>query len=540
MSDKKVKAFPKVEDDDLYEWVDDDVKIRASLFFDRESFEGLNMSKMVRPGFHIELLPCNRTDRIFHRSKGFENFYMYSCVLEELSVKLPFTKFECNLLTQMNCAPSQVHPNGWAFIKCFQILMEFLEIKPDLELFFSLFQAKGVWKGLWINLNSTPGFSVFKLYKSSFKDFKGMFFKVKPVDEEFPFYLDEHLGEKFPLYWCCQPNHILGPELITPRNECIISFLMEMVDRGGLVSVSDLLPWEEDKASVVQYLGGRFPGVSASSMRARFKMKNFEGSSSNAEKVEGEVEVNQPAQKKKGIVFKKRKSEVINLEEGEKAVPLSELSNFTVKQEKLHSFEEEGDGSSVWDKKFPFNVLADEIVQSAPDVARIEEVGDVGIDQFMQVLGFRLVSIGRSQEKRHKMMLGNSLEITELKEQLKSKEIVLTELKEELSVSKEKLKLVKEDHERAVESLGKKVNELSTMSDQIIEVTAKLKHMESNHEAEILDAFAEGFERAVIQAKFLHPEEDFTALDPSKVVRDGQLVDDEEVVEEEGNNNLAD
>lgn len=120
-------------------------------------------------------------------------------------------------------------------------------------------------------------------------------------------------------------------------------------------------------------------------MRARFKMKNFEGSSSNAEKVEGEVEVNQPAQKKKGIVFKKRKSEVINLEEGEKAVPLSELSNFTVKQEKLHSFEEEGDGSSVWDKKFPFNVLADEIVQSAPDVARIEEVGDVGIDQFMQV-----------------------------------------------------------------------------------------------------------------------------------------------------------
>ncbi|QHN98165.1 uncharacterized protein DS421_18g633690 [Arachis hypogaea] len=233
-------------------------------------------------------------------------------------------------------------------------------------------------------------------------------------------------------------------------------FLMEMVDRGGLVSVSDLLPWEEDKASVVQYLGGRFPGVSASSMRARFKMKNFEGSSSNAEKVEGEVEVNQPAQKKKGIVFKKRKSEVINLEEGEKAVPLSELSNFTVKQEKLHSFEEEGDGSSVWDKKFPFNVLADEIVQSAPDVARIEEVGDVGIDQFMQVLGFRLVSIGRSQEKRHKMMLGNSLEITELKEQLKSKEIVLTELKEELSVSKEKLKLVKEDHERAVESLGKR------------------------------------------------------------------------------------
>ncbi|XP_072089618.1 uncharacterized protein [Arachis hypogaea] len=281
-------------------------------------------------------------------------------------------------------------------------------------------------------------------------------------------------------------------------------------------------------------------------MRARFKMKNFETSSSNPEKVEGEAEVNQPVQKKKGIIFKKRKSEVVNLDEGEKAgqldegekvVQLDELSAFSIKQERLHSFVEEGDGSSVWDKKFPFNVVADEVVQSASDVARIEEVGDVGIDQYMQVLGFRLVSIGRSQEKRHRKMSQDVAGVDELKEQLRKKDALITDLKKELSVLKEKLKLEKEEHEKAVESLGKKVNELSTMSDQIIEVTSKLKQMESSREADVIDAFAEGFERAVIQAKFLHPGEDFAAMDPSKIVQDGQLVDDEEAAEEEGNNN---
>ncbi|MED6161173.1 hypothetical protein PIB30_058234 [Stylosanthes scabra] len=46
----------------------------------------------------------------------------------------------------MNCAPSQLHSNSWAFIKAFEILMEFLRCQPSFG-FFSMFQAKGVRKG---------------------------------------------------------------------------------------------------------------------------------------------------------------------------------------------------------------------------------------------------------------------------------------------------------------------------------------------------------------------------------------------------------
>ncbi|XP_072087195.1 uncharacterized protein [Arachis hypogaea] len=541
MSERKKKTLPKVEDSETYDWVDSDVQIRASLFSDVDSVGRVVLSRIVKPGFRLELLPCSRSDRVYHRRKDFESFYMYSPVLEELHVKLPFSSFECDVMTQMNCAPSQIHPNGWAFIKCFEILMEFLEVETDLELFFSLFQVKGVWKGLWINLNSTPGFSVFKLYKSSFKDFKEMFLKVKSVDEEFPFYLDEHLGEKFPMYWCCQPNHILGPELISDRNECILSFLIEMVDKGGLVSVSELLPWEDDRSAVLDYLVGKYPGVSASSLRSRFKAKNFEGSSSNLEKVDGGAEVNQPP-KKKGIVFKKRKTDLVELDGGgskQEMLSLEDLSSFTLKQEKLHTFDNEGESSSVWCPKFSFNVVADEVVQSSTDVSLVEEVGDIGVDQFLQVLGFRLASIGRSQEKKHKKLSNDASAAVALKEELLLKDKSLSDLKEKFAEVESELKGEKEGREKTVKLLAKKEEDLISLGNQVIELTSKMKEMESAKEGDILDAFAEGFERAVTQAKFLVPEADFSAMDPGKIIREGELVDDEEAAEE-GDDNLAD
>ncbi|XP_020995232.1 uncharacterized protein LOC110279610 [Arachis duranensis] len=522
MSERKKKALPKVEDSESYDWVDSDVQIRASLFLDVDSVGRVVLSRIVKPGFRLELLPCSRSDRVYHRRKDFESFYMYSPVLEELRVKLPFSNFECDVMTQMNCAPSQIYLNGWAFIKCFEILMEFLEVETYLKLFFSLFQAKGVWKGLWINLNSTPGFSVFKLYKSSFKDFKEMFLKVKSVDEEFPFYLDEHLGEKFPMYWCCQPNHILGPELISDRNECILSFLIEMVDKGGLVSVSELLPWEDDRSAVLDYLGeefcgcrlfyvryicsdilkifffvaGKYPGVSASSLRSRFKAKNFEGSSSNLEKVDGGAEVNQPS-KKKGIVFKKRKTNLVDLDGGgskQEMLSLEDLSSFTLKQEKLHAFDNEGESSSVWCPKFPFNVVADEVVQSSTDVSLVEEVGDIGVDQFLQVLEFRLASIGRSQEKKHKKLSNDASAAVALKEELLLKDKSLSDLKEKFAEVESELKGEKEGREKTVKLLAKKEEDLISLGNQVIKLTSKMKEMESAKEGDILDAFAEGFE----------------------------------------------
>lgn len=151
------------------------------------------------------------------------------------------------------------------------------------------------------------------------------------------------------------------------------------------------------------------------------------------------------------------------------------------------------------------------------------------------MLGFRLASIGRSQEKKHRKSVGEVSQVSELKEQLLLKETSIVELKKKLSEVENELKVQKECYKEISGLLKKKENDLSSLSTQVVEVSAKMKDLENRREGDVLDAFAEGFQRAVNQARFLCPEEDFSAMDPGKVIRDGNLVDDEE--EEGGDNN---
>jgi hypothetical protein len=44
-------------------------------------------------------------------------FYMYTKVMENLNLSLPFTDFELVLLNALNVGPTQLHPNGWAFVR---------------------------------------------------------------------------------------------------------------------------------------------------------------------------------------------------------------------------------------------------------------------------------------------------------------------------------------------------------------------------------------------------------------------------------------
>ncbi|MED6117492.1 hypothetical protein PIB30_110459 [Stylosanthes scabra] len=79
----------------------------------------------------IEFLPCSSIDRVCHEGKGADWFFMYTCVFAEIGVRFPFTEFECAVLRQLNCASSQIHPNSWAFIRAFEVLMEYLQEEPS-------------------------------------------------------------------------------------------------------------------------------------------------------------------------------------------------------------------------------------------------------------------------------------------------------------------------------------------------------------------------------------------------------------------------
>ncbi|RDX88647.1 hypothetical protein CR513_29739, partial [Mucuna pruriens] len=58
--------------------------------------------------------------------------YLYDTLLLKLGAWLPFTDFQCLVLRTLNVAPTQLHPNSWAFVWDFEILCEGLGKPPPL------------------------------------------------------------------------------------------------------------------------------------------------------------------------------------------------------------------------------------------------------------------------------------------------------------------------------------------------------------------------------------------------------------------------
>ncbi|MED6109234.1 hypothetical protein PIB30_031550 [Stylosanthes scabra] len=392
-----------------YSWVKGEVRDLSSLFLDMESVERIgDPSLWVHEGSNVSLrfLPCDVEDRVYHRGEGWEFFYMYTTVFLDIGVKFLFTEFECGVLSQLKYAPTQIHPNAWAFVRGFEILMEYLGTKPLLEVFFSFSQAKGVRKGGVVTLNNMQGKAIFGLYRQSYKDFKQMFIKVGCVEEQFPFYLDEFGLERFPLYWYSEPAQILGMDKISRESARMVEFMEGFVEKTEVLSLAILLKWEKEREYVKRYLQTTTGGLK------NFFKNRVERwhSASTAVKTEEGVMVNQPLEKKKVVSLKRRRAEeggsskkIIDLTSTKccgKEVSLEEVKRSTEKQRPLHGYVGEEDLTSVWSEHFPISVVAEEHFQSKTDFDLLGSVDDKTRAQFLQVCAARLLSLGRFEELR--------------------------------------------------------------------------------------------------------------------------------------------
>ncbi|MED6222081.1 hypothetical protein PIB30_061032 [Stylosanthes scabra] len=224
--------------------------------------------------------------------------------------------------------------------------------------------------------------SLFTLYKSSYKDFKSMFVKVR--------------------------SPILGMEEVNDECLMVADFLEQNLSAKGLLSLNKLLQWEKEKESVCEYLDTTTGGL-----KNFFKLKTERELSSNAMKTKKGVVVNQPSEKKKPISVKRRrakgeasgKSKVIELTSSRccrKEVSLDEVKTFTENQRKLHGYMGADDLSSVWSEHYPMTVVAEEHFQSKADMDLLKSVGDIGRAQFMQVCATRMLCVGHYEELRAK------------------------------------------------------------------------------------------------------------------------------------------
>jgi len=86
-------------------------------------------------------------------TRGSPFFFIYQMVFKQVGLRLPFTPFERELLTEMNTAHAQLHPNSWAFVRGFQILCGYLGIPPSVDVFLHFFEVKKQGKSLWMNFS---------------------------------------------------------------------------------------------------------------------------------------------------------------------------------------------------------------------------------------------------------------------------------------------------------------------------------------------------------------------------------------------------
>ncbi|XP_072085050.1 uncharacterized protein [Arachis hypogaea] len=156
--------------------------------------------------------------------------------------------------------------------------------------------------------------------------------------------------------------------------------------------------------------------------------------------------------------------------------------------------------------------VADEFAQVDSDVKTIHEAGKIGVARYLQVIGARLLSIGRTSELDAILDADNVVAVKKLKESLQERDLKIDKLRAEV-------KALKKASETEVSKLKKDL-------DVSVAETEGLRARVAELEEEVLTAFTLGFDRAVAQIGVVAPEVDITLLDVTKIVSGGRLMDD--------------
>jgi len=135
---------------------------------------------------------------------GDDYTFFYKYMVTQFSIQFPLSSFECEMLIEMQTAPSQLAPNTSGFLQAFQIVCKYFSIEPTKNKFMFFYQMKYGESIGWISLSpASSRLKLFSLYKNSFNAFKDAFFKVKArkTDLSRRILFDENYAPRFPLYW---------------------------------------------------------------------------------------------------------------------------------------------------------------------------------------------------------------------------------------------------------------------------------------------------------------------------------------------------
>jgi len=104
-----------------YGWVAKDVRTQYSLFQWSQLLKSwLNCIPIFERGARKDIVALemvSAVDCVCHGREGAteEFFYVYICHFSQLYIRLSFDNFTMGVLRLLNVAPTQLHPNSWAY-----------------------------------------------------------------------------------------------------------------------------------------------------------------------------------------------------------------------------------------------------------------------------------------------------------------------------------------------------------------------------------------------------------------------------------------
>ena len=174
-----------------YGWVAADVRDQSSLFiWSRLLNSWLNCTPVISKGVNGDIVSLERVsavDRVCHGQEGATEkfFYMYMCHFSQLHVRLPLDDFTMGVLRALNVAPTQLHPNSWAYLQAFCILCKSLYLEPTPYAFLYFYDTRPRRPATWLSLISRPSINrLDKLEEKEVKEVGELQGKVDKLEEE--------------------------------------------------------------------------------------------------------------------------------------------------------------------------------------------------------------------------------------------------------------------------------------------------------------------------------------------------------------------
>ena len=177
---------------------------------------------------------CAGNERVCH-GKGeakLDFFYVYACLFQDLRLSVPFADWQMAVLRQIQCAPTQIHPNAWASMQAFDVLCRAAGLTPTMPLFLHLYKTRPTASKGWVSFLGANK-SLLTLYLASYKGFKNGFFKVAITRKGRKHFFDEEDRPKFPLYWTAfpPPSDAWSEDLMTPAERADLAVLKTLPDK---------------------------------------------------------------------------------------------------------------------------------------------------------------------------------------------------------------------------------------------------------------------------------------------------------------------